>query len=652
MSLAKRFAKKRWEEETIQEEIPPSNPALSKPEGKTVDAQARRDFLRRLGLGGALVGGAFALGRLSGGAQAFPTPPTNATLDPRFLSLVPQASRPSGIPQGGQWLGTDNEPKMYDGTNDIFLREPVFNVKSYGAKGDGVTDDSAACQAAVNAVPAAGGVVIGSLADTYLVKAPIQLKSNVTIQNMKFKVGTTFTIPPGALNGNGGILELDDFGTTTTIIENVTVRDCSFDLTGTTNTSRHGIHQAFRPVQHLLLENLSFNMPGANLASILLEKLGTSATVPSFDITIRHVFMRNGAGIQLYLNSDVSTARYRDVLIEDIVSLIDTNGVADIRVDVEGNNPGGGGTAEVFDITIRDVFVYIDSAVTAGTINGVAVGAGANCYVHDYTVDGVYFYNLSSLTATTGSLQPFSQTAGAGSYMQNAVIRRIFGRNSGRVRVLLIRNEASPTILIEGVILRGCTDTIAGIEIYSGTGPAGDELVVIRDASLTGPTVAAGSNIPAAVMLTGGPTAGAGAHVSIENVQLQNWQTGFANNLTEAGGTQATGWNNVRIRGGRASVYTAVLSFADGTVDARWILGFNPQGVAAITVTASPFTYTAGPTPEYVTIDGGTITTVVKNAITLYSFGGTAARCGVWLEPGEAVTITYTVAPVCNKDRK
>ena len=92
-----------------------------------------------------------------------------------------------------------------------------------------------------------------------------------------------------------------------------------------------------------------------------------------------------------------------------------------------------------------------------------------------------------------------------------------------------------------------------------------------------------------------------------------------------------------------------------GTLTGRIIdnIGYNPQGVAAITVTASPFTYTNNDrVSEYVTIDGGTITTVAKNAITLYSFGGAAARCGVWLEPSEAVTVTYTVAPTMNKDRK
>jgi len=88
---------------------------------------------------------------------------------------------------------------------------------------------------------------------------------------------------------------------------------------------------------------------------------------------------------------------------------------------------------------------------------------------------------------------------------------------------------------------------------------------------------------------------------------------------------------------------------ADTGVFAKDNLGFNPQGVATITVTASPFTYTNNDSvPEAVYIDAGTVSAIAKNSITVYTSTGKM----VWLEPGEAVTVTYSSTPTMNKDRK
>ncbi len=74
-----------------------------------------------------------------------------------------------------------------------------------------------------------------------------------------------------------------------------------------------------------------------------------------------------------------------------------------------------------------------------------------------------------------------------------------------------------------------------------------------------------------------------------------------------------------------------------------------PAGVAAISVTASPFTYTnADGVREAVYITGGTVSDIAKNSTTI--FGATEAT--VWLEPNEAVVVTYSSAPTMNKDRK
>lgn len=58
----------------------------------------------------------------------------------------------------------------------------VLDVTSYGAVGDGVTDDRASIQAALDAALAAGGGVVFLPPGTYLIKRPLVLGSDVTLQ--------------------------------------------------------------------------------------------------------------------------------------------------------------------------------------------------------------------------------------------------------------------------------------------------------------------------------------------------------------------------------------------------------------------------------------------------------------------------------------
>lgn len=60
---------------------------------------------------------------------------------------------------------------------------PVYNVLGYGAKGDGVTDDTSAIQAAIDAASAAGGGIVFFPSGTHLTDAEVglQLKSNLRI---------------------------------------------------------------------------------------------------------------------------------------------------------------------------------------------------------------------------------------------------------------------------------------------------------------------------------------------------------------------------------------------------------------------------------------------------------------------------------------
>jgi len=78
----------------------------------------------------------------------------------------------------------DLEKRLSDYTDVLHGLLPVFNVKdsAYGAKGDGTTNDAPAIQAAIDAANAAGGGTVYLPAGTYLVKAKLELQSNVTLQ--------------------------------------------------------------------------------------------------------------------------------------------------------------------------------------------------------------------------------------------------------------------------------------------------------------------------------------------------------------------------------------------------------------------------------------------------------------------------------------
>lgn len=91
-----------------------------------------------------------------------------------------------------------------------------------------------------------------------------------------------------------------------------------------------------------------------------------------------------------------------------------------------------------------------------------------------------------------------------------------------------------------------------------------------------------------------------------------------------------------------------VISDSGTTSVVRDNVGHNPQGPAAITVTASPMTYTAGSTPEVVYVQGGTVSAVTKAGTTLASATGAV----IPLAPNESIVVTYSAAPTMVRDRK
>jgi polygalacturonase len=84
--------------------------------------------------------------------------------------------------QGTALAAPSPAPNTRSQTSVTAAAVPVFNVKTYGATGNGSTNDSAAINKAVTAANAAGGGTVEFPSGSYKSMNTIHLKSNVTIQ--------------------------------------------------------------------------------------------------------------------------------------------------------------------------------------------------------------------------------------------------------------------------------------------------------------------------------------------------------------------------------------------------------------------------------------------------------------------------------------
>lgn len=69
---------------------------------------------------------------------------------------------------------------IYDGSNWV-AHVPYFDVKAYGAKGDGTTDDTAAIQAAIDAAETAGGGIVFFPDGDYLLTATLTVEAEAIL---------------------------------------------------------------------------------------------------------------------------------------------------------------------------------------------------------------------------------------------------------------------------------------------------------------------------------------------------------------------------------------------------------------------------------------------------------------------------------------
>jgi hypothetical protein len=167
-----------------------------------------------------------------------------------------------------------------------FLTSLLISVKSYGAVGDGITDDAAAIQAAVDRVEALGGGWVFFPVGTYRINVAIVIDA----------VGVCVT-------GAGRMSIVKNFGTTTNAFTVNVAGDCKTifrDLAITANTTSSGAGITFTAGDYPTINNVevALHRTGISVSAVSIARLH-HVKITSSDDNAAAVGVALGAGARL-----------------------------------------------------------------------------------------------------------------------------------------------------------------------------------------------------------------------------------------------------------------------------------------------------------------------------------------------------------------
>lgn len=315
-----------------------------------------------------------------------------------------------------------------------------FDVKTYGALGDGSTDDATKIQTVLGLAATAGGGVVYFPAGTYVVGTALTVSADITLQ------GAGWTSVLKAKNSlNGFIVTYDN---TRVAGNRVFIRDLAFDGNNT-NQSSGGCVLAYNAIQ-CLFDNVRFSSPydvglhlygqqGAgplghhnHIINCLFEKGGTSAgsgqglrvqaTSENY-ISSTDFEANGGAGSEAYHVKDMAGTNMFSSCVfvggkEGIrLQTISNTRVVDCIFDsLGGDNVHGVGS----NLTIQGcLFSGIDPAATTNTYKHIVIDTGGYCSILGNTFDS----GVQTPSVRTAISQFSSST-------NNAVVGNVFRQNT------------------------------------------------------------------------------------------------------------------------------------------------------------------------------------------------------------------------------
>jgi hypothetical protein len=200
-----------------------------------------------------------------------------------------------------------NQIPSYGGPTQNTLSNTFTNVSDFGAAGNGVTDDSASLQAAIDFVISTGGGILVLNADTYLITIPLVVHGLITIM------------------GNGKTASVIKLGTNNLTAFNVTtnapVTFTSFSINGGTVTGGTGVlvnptsginsESIFRDLQLISLDEC---IDTENAQSLNIDNV-TCLLFQTFGIRIRNI-INPDAGDSVITNCYIQASGVNGVGIE------------------------------------------------------------------------------------------------------------------------------------------------------------------------------------------------------------------------------------------------------------------------------------------------------------------------------------------------
>lgn len=340
-----------------------------------------------------------------------------------------------------------------------------------------------------------------------------------------------------------------------------------------------------------------------------------------------------------------------NVIVRDTVGTTGGNGTGFFLSGVDGFT-----ATNIQSLNVAEHGMYISEDVRNLTVNGAVMQPGVNTNL-----------NCGIQIFTSAAVPNIRNLSFSGVVIQGGKWGFLASTTNGKITKLSLSGGGIWGCLTAGVFFSNVQGaTITGVPVEGTTAGSGIEIDNSRSVSLTG--CCSTLNFGYGALFVTSPNCSVIGGDYLNNDTGLNGNAGIRFASASTGG-KVTGGRCTDDQGSKTQAYgiqldsdcaNATLTDTDvsgnrtGSIqlngatgcDVRNCRGYNPGGPSAVTVTASPMTYTAGSSPETLSVKGGTVSGITKSGITLAATTNQQIR----LAPGQSVTITYSSAPTMAKD--